>query len=38
VIARLEEGHGRCCIMQSRLPEAQTAYALIVRRFKVNLR
>lgn len=34
----VEEGQGHCYIMQSQLPEAQTAYEVIVRHFKENLK
>lgn len=34
----VEEGQGHCYIMQSQLPEAQTAYEVIVRHFRENLK
>lgn len=34
----VEEGQGHCYIMQAQLPEAQTAYGIIVRHFKQNLK
>jgi acetyl esterase/lipase len=34
----VEEGQGHCYIMQSQLPEARTAYEVIVRHFKENLK